>query len=93
MAYLVFILHRCMAVSRLSGSLACAYEGVSNCLLLLLLLNNSKVQTKSVHCATGWTVRGSNAGEDKHFFYFPRSPEGLPPIQLVPGFFPGGKTA
>ena len=44
--------------------------------------------------ATGWTVRGSNPGGGKRFFYSngPDQRWDLLSLQLVPGFFPGGKA-
>ena len=45
--------------------------------------------------AMGWTVRCSNPGEGKIFHTTPGQPgrPTLTPVQLAPGFFPGGKAA
>ena len=58
--------------------------------LVLWLGTNSAIGT-----ATHWTVRGSNPARGRDFSHPSKPVLGptQPPIQLLPGLFPGGKAA
>ena len=61
----------------------------------LCLLRKSCRDSFFVHLCVGVTVLGSNPGGSEIFRTRPDRPQGStqPPVQEVPGFFPGGKAA
>jgi len=88
----VFIFWRVMSSRNTHTSVSCLYHSAKHILVLFFLVWAGIAQSVQ-RLATGWTVRGSNTGGRCEVFRTcPDRPWG-PPIQCVPGLFPGGKAA